>query len=95
MFISNPIFLSEFGFVFSELHDQVAWTAMGFARNFQNFMVVNDVMERIDVNDVSKEQFIELYEKPYKPVVITGVQNNWSARQKWTLHVRFYYKISL
>uniref|UniRef100_A0A0A9WP03 Bifunctional arginine demethylase and lysyl-hydroxylase JMJD6 n=4 Tax=Lygus hesperus TaxID=30085 RepID=A0A0A9WP03_LYGHE len=69
-----------------ELHESWTWTSMGFANNFTRFMTVNDCMERIDVNEISKEQFIEFYEKPYNPVVIMGVQNNWSARQKWTLH---------
>ena len=34
---------------------------------------------------VSKQEFIDKYEQPYNPVVITGVQDNWAAREKWTL----------
>ena len=46
---------------------------------------VIDTVERINVHDVSPDEFIERWEKPYKPVVIRGVQDDWSASCKWTL----------
>lgn len=49
--------------------------------------IVKDEVERIDVGQVSVEEFIEKFEKPYLPVVITGVTNNWKANYKWTLEV--------
>ena len=42
-------------------------------------------MERIHVKDVNNDEFIERFEKPYKPVVIKGVQDDWAANYKWTL----------
>jgi histone arginine demethylase JMJD6 len=36
------------------------------------------------VNDVSLEEFIEKYEKPYIPCVIQGVTDDWLAVDKWT-----------
>lgn len=33
---------------------------------------------------MSPEEFIEKYEKIYKPVVITNAQTNWKANHKWT-----------
>jgi len=41
------------------------------------------------VEIVSPEVFVKKYERPYKPVVIRGLQNNWRASYKWTLEVYF------
>lgn len=46
---------------------------------------MNDTIERIHVKDVSPQEFIAKFEKPYKPVVILGCQDDWSASYKWTL----------
>ena len=35
---------------------------------------MNDNIERIDYNEVCLEEFIEKYEKTYKPVIITNAQ---------------------
>ena len=32
---------------------------------------------------MSYESFVELYEKPRIPVVITGLQDSWKAQQLW------------
>ncbi len=32
---------------------------------------------------MSYESFVELYEKPRIPVVITGLQESWKAQQLW------------
>lgn len=48
-------------------------------------------MDRIDVDIVSPEVFVDKYERPYKPVVIRGLQNNWRASYKWTLEVIIIY----
>ncbi len=32
---------------------------------------------------MSYESFVELYEKPRIPVVITGLQEGWTAQQLW------------
>lgn len=75
-------------FLFSELNLIWSWTHLGYANNFEQFKVVNDNTKRINVDEVSLDEFIELYEKPSIPVVITGAQKNWDASEKWTLHVR-------
>jgi len=74
---------------FLELSDKYAWHALGYADNFKPFTIVHDNVDRIDVESVSPEAFVEKYERPYKPVVIRGLQNNWRAAYKWTLEVYY------
>lgn len=68
-----------------ELADKVAWMQLEYYRKFDKFREFEDNVERINVDEVSPEQFIERYERIYKPVVIEGVQNGWKALDKWTL----------
>ncbi|CAG4953839.1 unnamed protein product [Colias eurytheme] len=68
-----------------ELADKHQWTALKYATNFEEFLKCKDNVDRIDANIVPPEEFIEKYEKIYKPVVITNVQTNWRANHKWTL----------
>ncbi len=52
-----------------------------------NEVIQRDTVERISINEFTPKQFIDSYEKVYKPVVITDAQNSWLAREKWTLEV--------
>lgn len=49
-----------------------------------------DNVDRIEESKVPSEEFIQKYEKPYKPVIIQGVQNGWKAQYKWTIEVHNY-----
>ncbi|XP_012150133.1 bifunctional arginine demethylase and lysyl-hydroxylase PSR isoform X2 [Megachile rotundata] len=68
-----------------ELGDKTAWIQHGYSKNFESFWNFTDNVDRIEESKVSTEEFIEKYEKPYKPVIIQGVQNGWKAQYKWTI----------
>lgn len=60
--------------VFIELGDKGAWTAHRYAERFEEFEKFEDNVERINVNKVSSQEFIDRFEKSYTPVVLEGVQ---------------------
>jgi len=68
-----------------ELNEKGSWTQLGYAKRFDDFKQVEDNCERIDMAQVGCEEFIERYEKIYKPVVITNCTAGWRAHEKWTL----------
>ncbi|XP_037946275.1 bifunctional arginine demethylase and lysyl-hydroxylase PSR-like [Teleopsis dalmanni] len=68
-----------------ELGDKEAWTALRYYENFQEFRTFTDNAERINEKIVSCEEFIQRFERPYKPVVIEGCQEGWLALEKWTM----------
>lgn len=73
-----------------ELRDPGAWTRLNYASTFDtSHRSFDDNVPRIDCRTISQNDFIEMYEKPLKPVVLTGCQQHWLARRKWTLNVRF------
>lgn len=46
-----------------------------------------DRVERIRCDEVSKEEFVERFEKESIPAVIEGGVEDWVACQEWTLEV--------
>ena len=42
-------------------------------------------MERVDTLRLTPEEFIQRFERPYKPVVLQNSQESWPARHKWTV----------
>lgn len=60
--------------IFLELNDRGAWTAHNYIDKFEPFWKFEDNVERINEDEVSCEEFIERFEKVYKPVVIEASQ---------------------
>lgn len=76
--------------MFSELRTKSSWSDHRYAQTFDlSWDWVPDRMERVDCRRVSPEEFIRRFEEPYLPAVITGVMDNWPAKEKWTVEVRF------
>lgn len=46
-----------------------------------------DNIERIHVDDMTIEEFIERYESGHKPVIIQGVTKDWKANEEWQVKV--------
>jgi hypothetical protein len=42
-----------------------------------------DTIERVHVNDLTVEEFIEKYERGSKPVIIQGVTDTWPGMKEW------------
>lgn len=59
---------------FLELGDKGAWTAHRYVERFDEFEKFDDNVERINVNKVTAQEFIDRFEKSYTPVVLEGVQ---------------------
>lgn len=81
-FIANAVLLfdctfgSSFYLMHLELNDRGAWTSQNYIEKFEPYWQFDDNVERIDENAVSCDEFIERFEKIYKPVVIVGSQVN-------------------
>lgn len=81
----NTLTHRDLGHFFAELNDKGMWTQLGYAKQKGLVSEPEDNCERIDMRDVNCDEFIERFEKIYKPVVITGCQTGWRANDKWTL----------
>ena len=44
-------------------------------------------MDRVRYMDVDEDRFIECYEKPNLPAVISHAQLSWPASKKWNIEV--------
>lgn len=66
--------------------DGDGWTKLGYADSFDpDLGSIKDDVERIHVSRVAPDEFVEKYEKLYKPVVIQGATDSWKAQYKWNL----------
>lgn len=46
-----------------------------------------DNVPRQDCNKISKSEFVERFEKPRIPVVLTHAMDHWKGMRKWTVEV--------
>ena len=50
-----------------------------------------DTIERVNVNDLTVEEFLERYERGNRPCIITGVAETWPGNSEWQLNVSVVY----
>ena len=73
---------------FTELNEKHAWHKLEYASTFDLSMAhIQDTIPRVDARMLSAQEFIDQYEKDYKPVVLTHCQVDWQANEKWTKEV--------
>ena len=62
------------------------WQQYNYYDDTSLITCTNDQIERIDARNVTREEFIEKYERPAKPVIIQHLIDDWPAMEKWTIN---------
>ena len=71
-----------------ELKGEDGWTKLNYAEHFDTSLgTVKDNVPRQDCNKISKSEFVERFEKPRIPVVLTHTMDHWKSMRKWTVEV--------
>ncbi|XP_068704492.1 bifunctional arginine demethylase and lysyl-hydroxylase JMJD6-like [Montipora capricornis] len=69
-----------------ELKGTDGWTKLNYVQEFDtSFGSVKDNVPRQDCNKISKSEFVERFEKPRIPVVLTHTMDHWKGMRKWTV----------
>lgn len=63
---------------------KVGWEVKNLAKTFK-LPPIDDKMVRVDGKTMSLKEFREKFEHPRLPCVITGLTDNWKARENWTV----------
>ena len=67
------------------------WSEDGYWQKQNDILKVHDpatftdTIERVNVNDLTVEEFIERFEKGNRPCIITGVTEEWTGDREWQL----------
>ena len=65
------------------------WSEDGYWQKQNDVLKVHDpatftdTIERVNVNDLTVEEFYDRYERGNRPVIITGVTEEWAGKTEW------------
>lgn len=69
----------------SGMYSDLLYSSWHFAHaDLEPQWLEGDTIPRVAAKDLSKERFLEEYEKPNRPVIITGLASGWLASDKWS-----------
>eukprot|EP00117_Sycon_ciliatum_P011226 scpid66327/ scgid12799/ Bifunctional arginine demethylase and lysyl-hydroxylase JMJD6; Histone arginine demethylase JMJD6; JmjC domain-containing protein 6; Jumonji domain-containing protein 6; Lysyl-hydroxylase JMJD6; Peptide-lysine 5-dioxygenase JMJD6; Phosphatidylserine receptor len=69
-----------------ELKGEEGWSRYNFSRTLHLWPhKYVDNVERIHERDFGPAQFIERFERPGHPVIISGIVDTWPAKERWTI----------
>ncbi|KAK6058073.1 hypothetical protein COOONC_04362, partial [Cooperia oncophora] len=66
--------------------EKIGWDSQSYAKTFK-LPPLEDKMVRVNGKTTTVEEFREKYEKPRIPCVITGLTDNWKAKDNWQVKV--------
>lgn len=85
----------------TELKGEHGWTKHKFACDSDaslDELMKKDNVARVDVRQISQDDFVEKFDIPKIPVVLTHIQDHWMAKKKWSKEVYcnfFFTKITM
>lgn len=65
-------------------HALLRFATPAVPQHMRRFNVTESHLQRLVVQDLSVEQFVERFERPRLPVVISGLCDSWKGQEKWT-----------
>ncbi len=87
-YLLSPSLLNHLSYKsISELSSSALWVEQGYHKNFKPYTIFTDSVERISVDKTSAEEFIEHFEKPYKPVWSHSYSSCSPVKQSFSFHL--------
>ena len=69
-----------------ELKGDEGWCRLRYHETFDmSIDKIPNEIQRISCKNISQQEFINQYERPRVPVVLTDCTNHWQANQKWSM----------
>uniref|UniRef100_A0A1I7TDX6 Cupin_8 domain-containing protein n=1 Tax=Caenorhabditis tropicalis TaxID=1561998 RepID=A0A1I7TDX6_9PELO len=60
------------------------WDTLGYSGSFK-LPPLKDTITRVDGRTITVKEFRRDYERPSIPIILTGLTDEWTAKEKWTM----------